>query len=68
MVSDRDERIMLHEHRDKVHRKEEQARQGGELLYMQFTKYDLAPRKKLPNKLSEETSFLNLIYTKVETA
>ena len=48
MVSDRDERIMLHEHRDNVQRKEGLARQEGDLLYMQFTKYDLAPRKKTP--------------------
>ena len=54
MVSDRDERIMLREHKDKEQRKEEQARQGGELLYMQFTKYDLAQRKTLPSKQSEE--------------
>ena len=52
---------------DNVQRREEQARQGGELVYMQLTKYNLAQRKTLPNKQSAET-FLNLIDTKVETA
>lgn len=60
--------LRLQQHGHNVQRQEEQARQGGELLYMQLTNRNLAQGKKLPDKLSAETSFLNLIYTKVETA
>ena len=51
----------LQQHSHNVQRQEEQARQGGELLYMQLIKYNLAQRKKLTDNLSAETIFLKLI-------